>query len=79
MKILLNLSLDKSVIENAKEYAKLNNQSLSEIVESYLNMLTSQASESGDSDLDSIRGIISVPKEFDFKTEVRNSRIKKYT
>ena len=36
----LTLSLDKSIIENAKNYAKSNNISLSKLIESYLTTLT---------------------------------------
>ncbi len=74
----LTLSLKKSVIEKAKKYAKGNNQSLSQIIESYLEKITSQNPELGDSELDSIRGIITLPKDFDLKKESRNLRIKKH-
>ena len=36
----LTLSLDKSIIESAKDYAKSNNISLSKLIESYLKTLT---------------------------------------
>ena len=36
----LTLSLDKSVIEQAKDYAKSNKVSLSRLIESYLSSLT---------------------------------------
>ncbi len=74
----LTLSLKKSVIEKAKRYAKGNNQSLSQIIESYLEKITSTEPELGDSELDSIRGIIKLPKDFDLKKESRKLRIKKH-
>ncbi len=74
----LTLSLKKSVIEKAKLYAKGNNQSLSQIVESYLEKITSQKPELGDTELDSIRGIITLPNDFDLKSESRKLRIKKH-
>ncbi len=74
----LTLSLKKSVIEKAKRYAKGNNQSLSQLIESYLEKITSQEPELGDSELDSIRGIISLPEDFDLKKESRELRIKKH-
>jgi hypothetical protein len=74
----LTLSLKKSVINKAKEYTKGSNQSLSQIIESYLEKITSQAPELGDSELDSIRGIINLPKDFDLKKESRKLRIKKH-
>ena len=78
MSTKLTLSLKKSVIEKAKKYAKGNNQSLSQIIESYLEKITSQNPELGDSELDSVRGIISLPKDFDLKKETRKLRIKKH-
>lgn len=74
----LTLSLKKSVIERAKRYAKGNNQSLSQIIESYLEKVTSENPELGDPELDSIRGIIKLPNDFDLKQESRNLRIKKH-
>jgi hypothetical protein len=78
MKTKLTLSLKKSVIEKAKQYAKGNNQSLSQIIESYLEKITSGDPELGDSELDSIRGIISLPDDFDLKKESRKLRIRKH-
>lgn len=74
----LTLSLKKSVIEKAKRYAKGNNQSLSQIIESYLEKITSNDPELGDSELDSIRGIITLPKDFNLKKEIRKQRVKKH-
>lgn len=74
----LTLSLKKSVIERAKRYAKNNNQSLSQIIESYLEKVTSQNPELGDPELDSIRGIIKLPKDFDLKKETRKIRKEKH-
>ena len=42
MKTKLTLNLNKSVIENAKDYAKENRVSLSKLIESYLNSLTNK-------------------------------------
>jgi len=74
----LTLSLNKSVIEKAKQYAKGNNQSLSQIIESYLEKITSENPEFGDPELDSIRGIITLPKDFNVKKESRKLRIEKH-
>lgn len=78
MNAKLTLSLKKSIIEKAKEYAKGNNQSLSQIIESYLEKITSKTPEYGDPELDSIRGIISLPDDFDLKKESRALRIEKH-
>jgi len=78
MNTKLTLSVKKAVIEKAKQYAKNSNQSLSQIIESYLEKITSAQPELGDSELDSIRGIIKLPKDFDLKKEVRKSRLRKH-
>jgi len=78
MNTKLTLSLNKSIIERAKRYAKGNNQSLSQIIESYLEKITSSNPEMGDPELDSIRGIIQLPSDFDLKKETRKLRIKKH-
>jgi len=74
----LTLSIKKSIIEKAKLYAKGNNQSLSQVIESYLEKITSQYPEFGDPELDSLRGIIKLPEDFDVKKEARNIRIEKH-
>lgn len=74
----LTLSLKKSVIEKAKAYAKGNKQSLSHIIESYLEKITSREAEMGDSELDSIRGILSLPEDYDVKKEAKALRISKH-
>jgi hypothetical protein len=78
MNTKLTLSLKKSIIEKAKQYAKGNNQSLSQIIESYLERITSQNPELGDPELDSIRGIIKLPDNYNVKIESRKLRINKH-
>ncbi|MEQ9297644.1 MAG: DUF6364 family protein [Cyclobacteriaceae bacterium] len=41
----LTLSLNKEVIQNAQEYAKANNTSLSNLIESYLSVLVEKRTE----------------------------------
>ena len=41
----LTLNLNKSIIENAKDYAKDNSISLSKLIENYLNSLTNKESK----------------------------------
>jgi hypothetical protein len=78
MKTKLTLSIKKSVIEKAKQYALSNNQSLSQIIESFLEKITESHPELGDTELDSLRGIITLPQDFDLKKEAQTLRIKKY-
>ena len=70
----LTLSIKKSVIEKARQYAKENNQSLSQIIESYLEQITSMVHEPGDPELDNLRGLITLPKDFDLKQETSKYR-----
>jgi hypothetical protein len=45
MDVKLTLSLDKSVIDQAKKYARRNNTSLSKLIESYLGKVTASDKE----------------------------------
>lgn len=46
MNTKLTLNLNKTIIENAKDYAKENSISLSKLIENYLNSLTKKESKS---------------------------------
>lgn len=64
----LTLKMDESVIERAKEYAKNNNTSLSGLVESYLQKVTSASSTRKITPLvKSLSGIIELPDDYDHK------------
>lgn len=60
MNTKLTLNLNKSIIENAKDYAKENKVSLSKLIENYLNSLTKKETKNaGISPLvESLTGII---------------------
>lgn len=76
----LTLSLDGSIIENAKKYAKSNNISLSKLIESYLSMLTKQK----ETELEitplvkSLSGVITLDEDFDIKDAYADYLIEKY-
>ena len=76
----LTLSLDKTIIESAKNYAKSNNVSLSKLIESYLATLTRRKK----SDVtitplvESLSGVISIDKGFDIKDDYTDYLIEKY-
>lgn len=69
----LTLSLNQHVIEKAKLYAKLHQTSLSKMIEAYFDSLTTK----GEDDLslkttplvESLCGVIELPKDFDYKKE----------
>tara|TARA_R110000850_G_scaffold185239_1_gene310970 strand:- start:636 stop:881 length:246 start_codon:yes stop_codon:yes gene_type:complete len=76
----LTLSLDKSIIESAKNYAKSNNISLSKLIESYLTTLTKRKRNSTEITplVESLSGVISLDKDFDVKDAYADYLIEKY-
>jgi hypothetical protein len=81
MEAKLTLKLDKGVIENAKEYAKKKNISLSRMVERYFKAVIEkkQDKEKKYSPLvEELSGIINLDKNFDFREDYTNYLIEKY-
>ena len=77
----LTLTIDKQVISKAKRYAKTSGRSLSDLVENYLKNLTS--TDKGDLDISprvkSLMGSFRVPKDFDYKKELTDLLLSKYS
>jgi len=65
----LTLSLNKKVIEKAKEYAKNNNTSLSKLIESYLGTLTNKHIDDKEITplVESLSGVVDLPAGYDEK------------
>jgi hypothetical protein len=76
----LTLSLDGTVIEKAKTYAKSNNISLSKLIESYLTTLTKRKrNETNITPLvESLSGVIRLDENFDVKNAYAEYLIEKY-
>lgn len=76
----LTLSLDKSIIESAKNYAKSNNISLSKLIESYLTTLTKRKEDSTEITplVESLSGVINLDEDFDVKDAYADYLIEKY-
>lgn len=76
----LTLSLDKSIIESAKNYAKSNNISLSKLIESYLTTLTKRKRNSMEITplVESLSGVINLDEDFDVKDAYTAYLIEKY-
>lgn len=76
----LTLSLDKSIIESAKNYAKSNNISLSKLIESYLTTLTKQKKNPTEITplVESLSGVINLNEDFDVKDAYTDYLIEKY-
>jgi formiminotetrahydrofolate cyclodeaminase len=69
----LTLTVEKAVIEKAKSYAKKHGRSLSEIIENYLENITSDENKNQilSPKLKKIVGAVSLPKDFDEEKELQ--------
>lgn len=81
MNTKLTLTIEQSVIEKAKKYAKEKERSLSDLIENYLKALTKDEVQS-DIELTpivkSLKGTFIAPKNSDYKKDLANSLTKKY-
>lgn len=82
MNVKLTLQLDKEIIEKAKKYAKIKNQSLSSLVQNYFNFL----SENKENDkiqisknVKDISGIITLDNKVNIKEEYKKHIMEKYS
>lgn len=69
----LTLTMDKSVIEKAKKYAKEKESSLSNIIENYLKAITEKEKDKGivvTPLVKSLMGSFKAHKDFDYKKEL---------
>jgi hypothetical protein len=71
MQTKLTLTIDKKIIEKAKEFASQSNRSLSDIIETYLERITDKNVDDVDNELSKIIGVINLPEDFDDKKEIR--------
>ena len=82
MNTKLTLTIEKEVIEIAKEYAKDKGQSLSEMVENYFKILTSEKRKVNKKELSpkvrKLRGIIKTEINTDYKDILTEELLKKY-
>ena len=82
MNTKLTLTIEKEVIEIAKEYAKEKGQSLSEMVENYFKFVTVNRAKMKEKQLSpkvrKLRGIIKTDSSFDYKQILTEELSKKY-
>ena len=81
MNTKLTLVLEQEIIEKAKEYAKEKNRSLSNIIENYLKSLTKENKKEIlkiSPIVKSLSGSFKLPKDFDYKSELREAIEKKH-
>ena len=75
----LTLTVEKSIIERAKSYAKNTGRSLSELIENYLDTITQDTgNEKISPKLRKIVGAVKLPKDFDEDKELRAYLEKKH-
>lgn len=81
MNTKLTLTIEKSLIEKSKEYAKHKGRSLSDIIENYLKVIINEDKIRVVDDtpiVSSLRGSFKAPKEFDYKKELTIQLSNKY-
>jgi len=76
----LTLKLDKEIINRAKDYAESKKISLSKLIESYLQLLTKESSSKDKISplVESLSGVIELPKKYDGKDDYANYLTEKY-
>jgi len=83
MNTKLTLTIEQSVIEKAKRYAKKKERSLSDIIENYLKTITRESPGENEENeiapiVKSLRGSFEAPESFDYKKELTKGLSKKY-
>lgn len=80
MNTKLTLTLEDKVIDSAKRYAREKGKSLSDIVENYLKAIANEgeAEKELSPKVSRLMGVISLPDDFDYKTELGKAIINKH-
>lgn len=81
MSTKLTLTIDQSVIDKAKKYAAESGRSLSDIVETYLKVITTEQDRAADPitpTVKSLMGSFKAPEDFDYKEELQKALKEKY-
>lgn len=81
MNTKLTLTIERSVIEKAKKYARKRERSLSDLIENYLKALTNEPATNEDTltpAVKSLKGSFKLPENFDYKKELTHRLSEKY-
>lgn len=81
MSTKLTLTIDKSVIERAKKYARNRDRSLSAMVENYLKSLVDSEKDPNSAlspIVKSLKGSFELPENFDYKKELTDRLSEKF-
>ncbi len=77
----LTLTIEEKVISSAKKYAQKEGKSLSNLVENYLKSISVKNAEETTLSprIKKLMGVINLPADFDYKTELGDALSKKHT
>jgi hypothetical protein len=81
MNTKLTLTIEHTVIERAKNYAKDNGRSLSDLVENYLKVITNEEVKTNNEItplVNSLKGSFTAPPDFNYKKELTKRLSEKY-
>ncbi len=80
MNTKLTLTIEQTIIEKAKSYAKEKGRSLSDIIENYLKAITKEdkIEEELSPFINSLKGSFKVAESFDYKDELSKGLSEKY-
>jgi hypothetical protein len=81
MNTKLTLTIEQDIIEKAKAFAKTKSRSLSDIIENYLKIITSQNKEPINDItplVKSLKGSFKAPASFDYTKELEKELSEKY-
>lgn len=80
MNTKLTLTIEESVVEKAKKYAKKSDRSLSDLIENYLIAITDnkESLKTKSAVVRSLKGTFTAPTDFDYKKELTKSLSEKY-
>lgn len=81
MNTKLTLTIEQTLIEKAKKYAKKQGRSLSDLVENYLKVIIKEENTKVIDSApitSSLRGSFKAPEDFDYKEELAKGLSKKY-
>lgn len=73
MNTKMTIEVDRSLFEQLRQYAQSKGRTISEVVEGQLKkILSAEAKEMSMPVSSKLRGIVSLPKDFDYKQELQN-------
>lgn len=80
MQTKLTITIEKSIIEQAKSYAKNKGRSLSELIENYLKVVLEDNEKTVklSPSIKKLKGSVKLPDDFEYKKELTNILSEKY-